>query len=380
MRSIGDMNTIVGSSVTEVKEKEKEKPRTRCGYIPSECLRLFERSLAESGAVASGRAIHFAADIICSGGIDIFITAVWKYAICHVGIGSPRIFVYLKKRIAELVDFMRRVPDEEGFRSEEFQVRVGEMILVLREAPSRSIIPWPKVGAETHSDTWLKAAVGASETTVLRRVWKSDGDLPMLRLAGAELCKAIGDGSTAKALFWVKWLFEEEAKIRKDVKGGVLTTVARGSGATKVKSGVGFFILALYAEMYKEMAAKETVRMHEEFQCLLDLWRSGDTHVNGLTRKQILVVLTQILCEVPRWKVPAAPALISDPLTISRAVGQVPKFYKEVLAFDPIRIAGIAKLFKSGRDIRTEKEKKGDTSMSQLEAFDRAMDDYFSRM
>ena len=370
------MNTIVGSGA----EKEKEKPRTRCGYIPSECLRLFERSLAESGAVASGRAIHFAADIICSGGIDVFITAVWKYAICHVGIGSPRIFVYLKKRIAELVDFMKRVPDEEGFRSEEFQVRVGEMILVLREAPSRSIIPWPKVGAETHSDTWLKAAVGATETAVLRRVWKSDGDLPMLRLAGAELCKAIGDGSTAKALFWVKWLFEEEAKIRKDVKGGVLTTVARGSGATKVKSGVGFFILALYAEMYKEMAAKETVRMHEEFQCLLDLWRSGDTHVNGLTRKQILVVLTQILCDVPRWKVPAAPALISDPLTISRAVGQVPKFYKEVLAFDPIRIAGIAKLFKSGKDIRTEKEKKGDSSMSQLEAFDRAMDDYFSKM
>ena len=370
------MNTIVGSG--SEKEKEKEKPRTRCGYIPSECLRSFERSLAESGAVASGRAIHFAADMICSGGIEVFITAIWKYAICHIGIGSPRIFVYLKRRIAELTDFMRRVPDEEGYKTEEFQVRVGEIILVLREAPSRSLVAWPKVGIETHSDTWLKAAAGATETAVLRRVWKGDGDLPMLRLAGAELCKGIGDGSTAKALFWVKWLFEEEARIKKDVKGGVLTTVSRGGG--KAKSGVGFFILALYAEMYKEMAAKETVRMHEEFQCLLDLWRSGDTHVNGITRKQILVVLTQILCDVPRWKVPAAPALISDPTTISRAVGQVPKFFKEVVSYDPIRVVGMAKMFKGGKDIRTEKEKKGEASVSQLEAFDKAMDEYFARM
>jgi hypothetical protein len=369
------MNTIV-----QKQDETVAKPRTRCGYVPSECLKSFEKALSENGAVASGRCIHFAADMICSGAIDIFLTAIWKYAICHVGIGSPRIFVYLKKRISELMDTVRRLPEEDGYKSEELQVRAGEMILVLREAPSRGMVAWPKVGAETHSDTWIRAATGATETSALLRVWKSGGDMPILRLVGAELCRAISDGSTAKALFWVKWLFEEENKVKKETKGAVLSTVGRGSSGSKVKSGVGFYILALYAELYKEMAAKETVRMHEEFQCLLDLWRTSDPRINGVSRRQILVILTQILCDVPRWKVPAAPQLIKDPLVISRAAGQVPKFFREVLLFDPIKITGITKLFKSNKDIRSEKEKKGDASMTQLEAFDKALEDYYNRM
>ena len=366
-----------------VGQKEEEAPRTRCGYVPNESIRSFEKALAQAGVVAAGRALHFAADVVTSGGIDAFIRSLWEYAICHVGIASPRIFVYLKKRIDELHDMLRKLPDEQAYGLEEFQVRVGELVLVLREAPTRTILPWPKVGYETHGDNWLRTIATAPETAILRKVWKAEGDLPLLRLSGAELCKAVGDGSTEKALFWIKWLFEEEGLLKKETKGATLTTVDRGGGGGREKSGVGPFILALYAEMYKELAAKGVVRMHEEFQTLLDLWRSGGRCVQGGAKKQILTVLTQILCEVPRWKVPAAPALIKDQVVMSTTIRQVPKFFKEVLAYDPPRgAAAIVKAFRARGKVDSKavaKAKKGESATAQMDAFDAALDAYFSR-
>ena len=44
--------------------EEEEKPRTRCGYEPQESLRALESSLGQAGAVSTGRALHFAADIV----------------------------------------------------------------------------------------------------------------------------------------------------------------------------------------------------------------------------------------------------------------------------------------------------------------------------
>jgi hypothetical protein len=362
--------------------KEEELPRTRCGYVPNESLRSFEKALAQAGVVAAGRALHFAADVVTSGGIDAFIRSLWEYAICHVGIASPRIFVYLNKRINELHDMLRRLPDEQAYHLEEFQIRVGELVLVLRDAPSRTILPWPKVGHETHAEGWLRTVSVAPETAALRKVWKAEGDLPVLRLAGAELCKAVGDGSTEKALFWIKWLFEEEGIVKKETKGATLTTVDRGGGGRE-KSGVGHFVLALYAEMYKELATKGVVRMHEEFQTLLDLWRGGGQRVQGGAKKQILTVLTQILCEVPRWKVPAAPALIKDQVAMSTTIRQVPKFFREVLAYDPPRgAAAIVKAFRARGKVDSKavaKAKKGEAATAQMDAFDAALDAYFSR-
>jgi hypothetical protein len=348
-------------------------PRTRCGYTPSESIRAFEKAMLESGAVATGRALHFAADVVTSGGIDCFIRSIWDYAICHIGLASPRIFIYLKKRVEEINEMMKRLPDEGAYSSEEFQVRVGEIILVLREAPARTTLPWPKVGAETHSEGWIRAVGGSPETAVLRRVWRPEGDSSVLRTAGAELCKAITDGATEKALFWVRWLFEEEGRLKKDKSA--LTTYERGLAGSKQKSGVGFFILALYAETYKEFATKGLVRMHEEFQALIELWRSK----NG-SKKQILTILTQILCEVPRWKVPAAPQLIKDPVAMTQAIRQVPKFFREVLAYDPPSgIQAITKAFRARKDLSTV-TKKGVKAEEKLSAFDKALDDYFARI
>ena len=362
---------------------EDQTPRTRCGYTPSESIRALDKAILESGPVGTGKALHFAADVVTSGGIDSFVRSIWDYSISHVGIASPRIFVYLKRRIEEVADLLRRLPDETAYASEEFQIRVGEIILVVRDAPTKTLIGWPKVGPETHTEPWIRAISGASETAVLRKVWRPEGDSSVLRTVGAELCKAITDGATEKALFWIKWLFEEEARVKKEVKGASLTSYERGAPGSKQKAGVGFFILALYAETYKEFALKQLVRMHEEFQTLLDLWRTSKD-ISGSAKKHILTILTQILCEVPRWKVPAAPQLIKDPVAMSQAIRQVPKFFTEVLAYDPPSgVAAITKAFRSRGKVDPSlaaKAKKGEASQEKMSAFDKALDDYFSRM
>jgi hypothetical protein len=358
--------------------EEEEKPRTRCGYEPHEALRAHESSLGQAGAVSTGRALPFAADIVTSGGIDVFVRAIWDFAFSHIGIASPRIFVYLKKRIEEIHDILKRIPDEQAYTSEEFQIRIGEIVLVVRDAPTRTLVTWPKVGVETHLEGWIRAVAAATPTAVLNKVGKAEGDSPLLRTGGAELCKAITDGSLERALFWIKWFFEEEAKLKKEIKGASLSTYDRASPGSKQKGGVGFFIMALYAEMYKELADKQLVRMHEEFQCILRMWKTGDTQIQGSARKQILTILTQILCEVPRWKVPAAPPLIKDPVAMSQAIRQVPKFFREVIAYDPPKsLPAILKAFRSRGKV--PKLKKGEAVETKMDAFDKALDDYFSR-
>jgi len=362
---------------------QEEVIRTRCGYTPNESIRAFDKAMIESGVIGTGKCLHFAADIVTSGGFDSLIRSIWDYAISHVGIASPRIFVYLKKRIEEIHDMLKRLPDEAAYTSEEFQVRVGEIIIVIRDAPTKTLVGWPKVGVETHTEGWIRAIAGAPETAVLRKVWRPEGDSSILRTVGAELCKAITDGAIEKALFWVKWLFEEEGRIKKETKGASLTTYERGTPGSKHKAGVGFFILSLFAETYKEFASKQLVRMHEEFQTLIDLWRNNKD-IPGGAKKHILTVLTQILCEVPRWKVPAAPALIKDPVAMSQAIRQVPKFFKEVLAYDPPSgVAAITKAFRSRGKVDSKmvaKAKKGEAAQDKMSAFDKALDDYFSRM
>jgi hypothetical protein len=118
--------------------------------------------------------------------------------------------------------------------------------------------------------------------------------------------------------------------------------------------------------------------MHEEFQSLMDLWRGGKD-IQGGSKKQILTVLTQILCEVPRWKIPAAPALIHDPVAMAQAIRQVPKFFREVLAYDPpTGITAITKAFRSRGDAKPKVKKV--IAEEKMSAFDRALDDYFARM
>ena len=358
--------------------------RTRSGYIPSDCLKAFAMALQDSGVVNTGRALHFSTDLVCSGGYDVWIRSLWDFAIEHIGIGSPRIFVYLKKRVGELDALVSRLDEDALWKDDEFQTRVCELIFVLRECPLRTRTPWPKVGPETHREGWLRAvSTNATETEVVKRVFKSSNDLFPLHIVACELLKACTDAATEKALFWIRWLLDEDIRLRKENSGAGLSTMDRGPPNlnAKQRSEVGYFLVQLFVEAYKEYAAKGLLRMNEEFQALSELYRGSDKRVGAKGRRDILALMAQILCEVPRWKVPAAPTLIKDPAALSRAIQQSPNFFKEVLANPRVVLPSSKAIFTTGKQSQKQKEKakQGQTMETKFSAFDAAMEAYLSK-
>lgn len=358
--------------------------RTRSGYKPSDCLKAFHAAMMDSGLVATGRALHFSTDLVCSGGYDVWIKTIWDFAIEHIGIGSPRIFVYLKKRIGELDALVSRLDEDSLWKDDEFQTRVCEIIFVLRECPTRTRTPWPKVGPETHRDGWLRAvSTNATETEVVRRVFKSSNDLYPLHTVACELLKVCSENATEKALFWIRWLIDEDQRIRKENNGAGLSTMDRGPANlnSKQRTDVGYFLLQLFVEGYKEYAAKGLLRMNEEFQALADLYRGSDKRITSKGRRDILALMAQLLCEVPRWRVPAAPPLIKDPAALSRAIQQSPNFFKEVLANPRVSITGNKTIFTSGKQSQKQKDKakQGVSIETKFQAFDAAMEAYLNK-
>ncbi len=363
---------------------EDKEIRSRAGYKPSELLKAFQTAMNESGLVATGKALHFSADLVCSGGFDVWVRAIWDFAIDHIGIGSPRIFVYLKKRIGELDGMVSRLDEDTLFKDEEFQTRVTEIIFVVRECPRRSRLQWPKVGPETHREGWLRAvATNPTETEVVRKVYKSGSDLYPLYAASCELVKSIGEGATEKALFWMRWVLDEDHRLRKENKGSGLSTLDRGPPTLrgKNKSEACYYLQQLFAEAYKDFATRQMIRMNEEFQAIIDLFRGADPRISAKGRKDLLALLLQILCEVPRWKVPAAPALIKDPVTLSRTISQSGNFFKEVLVEPKVNLGGKHKSIFKGKESAKlrEKIKKAGTMEDQMEAYEAAMNAYLSK-
>ena len=364
--------------------QEEKEIRSRAGYKPSELLKAFTSALNESGLVATGRALHFSADLVCSGGYDVWVRALWDYVVEHIGIGSPRIFVYLKKRVSEMDAMVSRLDEDALFKDEEFQTRVTEIIFVLRECPRRTRIGWPKVGPETHRDGWLKAVVtNPTETEAVRRVFKSGSDMVPLHSASCELLKAISDAATERALFWVRWILDEDHRLRKENKGSGLSTLDRGPATMrgKNKSEACYYIQQLLGEAYKDYASKQLIRMSEEFQTLIDLFRGADPRISTKGRKDILALMVQILCEVPRWKIPAAPSLIKDPVALSRTITQSGNFFKEVLVEPRVSLGGKSKSLFKGKESGKLREtlKKATTMEDQMEAYEAAMNAYLNK-
>jgi len=370
-------------------QQEDTRPRTRCGYLVPEAYSCYETALGETGAVASGKALHFAADIICSGGIDIWIRGAYSYAVQHISLANPRIFVYLKQRIQELDAHALRLPEENFYSNPDVQNTIGEVVLVLQLCPKRTKLVWPRVDPNTKRQGWLRGVAGAPETRATRLVWTSDGDTPPLYLVANELCKAIAEGGSESALFWIKWVLEEDARVRKETKGHGLSTKERGPATLppKQRSDAGHFVAELLGIIYKEFAAQNLLRMHEEFGELMRLWRNGEKRMAVRLRRDCLGLMCLIVCEVPRWKVPAAPSLISDPVRLSRAVGQTSSFFNEVLAHKALSAGKQLKpTMTKGRKantktavVATEKEKKALSLEEHFDAYDAAMEAYLNR-
>jgi hypothetical protein len=316
----------------------KEKPivRTRFGYDAKDCVRSLQEVLSQSGPAATGRALHFSADLICSGGFEIWIRLMWSYVFQHVHLTSLRIFVYLQQRTKDLEEAQNCLDFEELYKSPEFQHRVSELVIVVQTLPRQSKVIWPKVPPETHDKVWLQSVPNAKESEAVSKVWDAVHDQPILRFVGNQILFACQEVNIERALFWLRWLFDEDKRARKPVNGQAvasLTTSRRsGTAGTKVdKSEIGFYVAAILAEAYKDLARRGLIRMHEEFQELLNLWRGKQPRLSSRQKQECLAFMVLVITEVPRWKVPATQPLIKDPTVMSRAVQQSVRFFQEVL-------------------------------------------------
>jgi hypothetical protein len=367
---------------------EDTTPRTRVGYAIHEAYSCYEAALGESGSVASGKALHFAADLICSGGLDIWIRGAYSYAIQHINLANPRIFVYLKQKIQFLDVTQGRLPQEAFYANPDVQSTIGEAVLILQLCPKRNKVVWPKIDPNTKRPGWLRGVAGSPESPITRKVWTSDGDTPPLYLVANELCKAITENATEKALFWIRWVLEEDARVRKDTKGHGLSTKERGPATlpAKQRTDAGHFIAQLLAELYRELAAKNLIRMNEEFNELVRLYRGGEHRMAVSHRKDILGLMALICSEVPKWKVPACNTLVQDPMRLARAVGLAGNFFREVLAYKALppnkemkpKMTKAPRKKKEGKEL-TDKEKKELSLQEHFDAYDRAMEAYINK-
>jgi hypothetical protein len=309
--------------------------RTRSGYPVADAVRSFKVALETSGADAAGKSLHYTADLVCSGCFQLWQKLLWDYTLDHIGIASPRLFWFLRQRFSVLDAAYAKLPNEGFYRKVEHQKTIAECLLVVRSQQRRPALKMPKVAPESHSEEWIKASVSAPPSAVVGRVFRGSHDLQVLRRVGDEFAKAVADGSTEKAFWWLKWCYEEDARLRRD-GGGSLSTMDRGPAQCpgKQRSHVSFYLAAIIVELYKDLAPKTGLRMQEEIQAILQLFSIPDKRLSAKRRMDLLCLAIQILCEVPRWKSPAAPALVKDPVALERAIAHAESFFREVLTYD----------------------------------------------
>jgi hypothetical protein len=325
-------NTIQ-TKVPEKKKVERPVVRTRFGYDARDCVKNLQDVLPQAGPTATGKALHYSADLVCSGGYEIWIRLIWSSVFQNVHLTSLRIFVYLLEKTRILDDTIKSLDMEALYKNPEFQYKIAEVVLVVQTLPRKGKLIWPKVPEETHAPTWFQTVPQARESEAVLKVWNLQNDQPIMRIVGNHILQACEEVNIDKALFWLKWLLDEDKRIRNQGAGYTLTTSKRsGSGSVKTdKAEIGYFIAAILAEAYKDLARRNLVRMHEEFQCLLDLWKGKQSRTTSRQKQECLALMIQIISEVPRWKIPAAQPLIKDPILMSRAVQQSVRFFQEVV-------------------------------------------------
>ena len=349
---------------------------SRRGYILKDLARAFIQNLGDAGPIASGKLLHFTADMICSGGLALWEKFCWEYAYDHIGVASPRIFHYLLRKFKELNDSSAKVSLEVFCKRPEVQQLTSEVVLILQHCPKKSKPKLPTVPQETHeNENWLRSVLRTTDKAAVRKVFQRNIDMEQLLHAGNEMVFAITEGATERALFWVKWLMEEDAITKKNFGTG-LTTVERGPPHLKSaqKASVGYYLVMVLAEVYKEFAEKGMVRMHEEFQALLDIYRSAEAAQKR--KNDTIVLMVQLLTDVPRWKVPAAPSLVPDQMKLERMVTQSEVFFREVLAM-PLPAKPLPPTVTGLKQKRVKEASKEDKLQKKLEMIDQAAMSYY---
>jgi hypothetical protein len=255
-----------------------------------------------------------------------------------VHLASLRIFVFLQEKTVILEKLVNSLDMEALYRDPEFQKKASEVILVVQTLPRQGKITWPKVPEDTHDPLWIQSTPAAKESEAVRKVWIPQHDQYTMKLVANHVLQACEEVNIEKALFWVKWLLDEDKKVRSQGAGFSMTTARRtGSGSVKIDKGeIGYYIAAVLAEAYKDLARRGLIRMHEEFQSLIDLWRGKQARLSSKQKQECLALMILIISEVPRWKVPAAHPLIKDAVVMSRAVEQSVRFFQEVISKPPV--------------------------------------------
>ena len=310
--------------------------RTRFGYDARDCVKSLQEVLCQTGPSATGKALHYSADILCSGGFEIWIRLIWSFVLQHMHLSSLRILVYLQERTKNLEGLLNTLDIEELYKNPEFQQRASEIILIVQTLPRQNKVVWPKVSDDTHEPNWIQSVPAAKDSEAVRKVWEPQNDQPILKFVGNHILEACEEVNIEKGLFWLKWIIDEDKLARTKNKFS-MTTARRSGGGMKIdKSEVGYFIATVLAEAYKDLARRGLIRMHEEFQGLLDLWRGRQPRLSMRQRQQCLALMILVILEVPRWKVPATQPLVKDPALMGRAVQQSVKFFQEVLMKRPV--------------------------------------------
>jgi hypothetical protein len=361
-------------------EEQKEPELTsRSGYEVRDVVRAFLQALGESGAIASGKLLHYTADMICSGGLLLFEKLCYDYAFEHIGIASPRIFYYLNSKFKELREKAAAHELSVFCAKAEVQQMTSEMVLILQECPKKTKPKYPAIPPETHeNEGWLRSVLRTTDKASVRKVYQRSSDLEQMLHAGNEMVYAIVEGATERALFWVKWLQEEDALLKKKYQSG-LSTIERGPPGLKSqtqKTAVGYYLVSVLAELYKEFSQKGMVRLHQEFQALLDLYRSTDSKNTQRRKQDILALMIQILVDMPRMKVPAAPSLVKDPTTLDRMVQQSGHFYREVL-YLPLPVKLLPQTVAGLKKKKAKEETKEERLQKQLHMIDQVAMNFY---
>ena len=334
---------------------------TRKGYLLKDLSRNFLQALSESGAVATGKLMHFSSDFLTSGGLELWQKLCWDYAYDHIGVASPRIFYYLNKNFKELDQRSSKVSLDKFCRDPEVQQQVMECALILQMCPKRGRIKYPTIHPDTLQSTdWLRSVLQTTDKACVRKVYNHSVDQEQMLHAGNEMVYSILQGSF-RSLFWVKWLEEEQAVVKKAYSSG-LSTMERGPVTSKNRTHVGYYMVNILIELYKEMAEKGQVRLHQEYQALADIYRDPDTSQKH--KSDLIAMMITILIEYPKMRVPGCPSLVQDSATLQRILQTSGQFFEELLRFPPLqkplpsRVSGLKVAKKKDKDKQSELELK----------------------
>lgn len=331
-----------------VEQQPEPEIRTRSGYPVSESIRAFLICLGESGVSATARCFHYSADIICSGALQAWQKFCLEYAIDNIGTISPKIFLFLQESFKEVDAIQARLAQEQLYRDPDFQKKIGEIIFILRSCPKKTKQHFPKVHQSCHAPGWLASVRTASNHEAASKVFRPGQDAQEMLDAANEILKGVREGATGTVLFWIRWLFEEDSLIKKELSQG-LSVVERGGALwpEKARHSVGFFLAAVAAETVKDLESRNLLNMRQELGAMLRMYIVPDKKLTSKRRLDLLCLVFQLLTEAPRWKTPAAPTLIKDTIGLQRAIIGTDHFFREVLAYDG-PVGDVAKEAKRG--------------------------------